>query len=191
MVYTNAEEVELTLNGRSLGIRQNPVNQPDQRNTLHWDSIAYQPGRLTAIARTGGHEVARHMLRTTGKAVALKLVPESTTWRADGMDLQYVRVYAVDSRGQHVPTAQGNVTFHVAGAAYLLAVDNGNHVSDELFAGPQRQLHNGAAPLHPAFRPHCRYCTGRSQCRRTSHGENRTENYPLADSSTNQNHLKP
>lgn len=145
VVYTNAEEVELTLNGRSLGIRRNPVNQPDQRNTLHWDSIAYQPGRLTAIARTGGHEVARHMLRTTGKAVALKLVPESTTWRADGMDLQYVRVYAVDSRGQHVPTAQGNVTFHVAGAAYLLAVDNGNHVSDELFAGPQRQLHNGAA----------------------------------------------
>ena len=44
VVYTNAEEVELTLNGRSLGIRQNPVNQPDQRNTLHWDSIAYQPG---------------------------------------------------------------------------------------------------------------------------------------------------
>lgn len=145
IVYTNADEVELLLNGKSLGIRKNPVGQPDQRNTLRWNEVEYRPGKLVAIARTNGREVARHQLQTTGRATALKLVPESPKWQADGMDLQYVRVYAVDSRGRHVPTAKGTVTFDVTGAARLIAVDNGDQVSDELFAGPQRRLHNGSA----------------------------------------------
>lgn len=145
IVYTNAEEVELLLNGRSLGVQRNPVDRPDQRNTLRWNKVDYRPGQLVAVARTNGREVARHELRTTGKAVALKLVPENAAWQADGKDLQYVRVYAVDSRGRHVPTAKGEVIFDVSGAARLIAVDNGDQVSDEFFAGTRRRLHNGSA----------------------------------------------
>jgi beta-galactosidase len=61
------------------------------------------------------------------------------------MDLQYVRVYAVDSKGNKVVTTPGEVTFDVSGAARLIAVDNGNHTSDDLFAGNKKTLYNGFA----------------------------------------------
>jgi beta-galactosidase len=61
------------------------------------------------------------------------------------MDLKYVKVYAVDSKGRIVPTATGEVTFEVLGNAKLYAVDNGDHTSDELFDGNKRQLFNGFA----------------------------------------------
>src|SRR5690606_7956188 len=82
----------------------------------------------------------------TGKAVALKVEVEQADWRANGMDLQYVHVYAVDSKGRRVFTADPNdVTFELSGAAKLLAVDNGDHASDELFDGNKRRLHQGYA----------------------------------------------
>jgi beta-galactosidase len=70
---------------------------------------------------------------------------ENTAWKADGMDLQYVRFYAVDNKGRKVLTATGALTFDVSGAARLIAVDNGDHVSDDLFAGNKKVLHNGFA----------------------------------------------
>ena len=61
------------------------------------------------------------------------------------MDLQYVRIYAVDSKGRKVPTAAGDVKVSVEGNATLLALDNGNHSSDDTFAGDTRALHRGFA----------------------------------------------
>ncbi|QNH64155.1 glycoside hydrolase family 2 TIM barrel-domain containing protein [Hymenobacter sediminicola] len=142
--YTNAEEVELVVNGKSVGVQQNSADVK-KRNTIFWKDVPFTPGKITAIARTGGKVVAQHELETTGKAVGLQLETENPTWKADGMDLQYVRVYAVDSKGRKVMTTPGEVTFEVQGAARLLAADNGNHVSDELFAGPKKVLHNGFA----------------------------------------------
>lgn len=142
--YTNADEVELLVNGKSMGVQQNS-SDVRKRNTLYWKDISYTPGKITAIARSGGKEVARHELETTGQAVALKVETENAGWKANGMDLQYVKVYAIDSRGRHVPTASGEVIFDVSGAAYLLAVDNGNHSTNELFNGNKTVLHNGFA----------------------------------------------
>jgi len=144
--YTNADEVELFLNGKSLGRQLNDRSDIKKRNIISWSNIPYEAGKLVAVAYTNGGEIARHTLETTGKAVALKMILENPAeWRADGMDLQYVKVYAVDSKGRVVPTNEGSVTFEVSGAAKLIAVDNGDHYSDELFAGNQRQLHNGFA----------------------------------------------
>lgn len=142
--YTNAEEVELLVNGKSIGVQQNSTDVK-KRNTIYWKDIPFKAGKITAIARTGGKEVARHELETTGEAVGLKLETENTDWKADGMDLQYVKVYAVDSKGRKVPTATGELTFEVSGVARLIAVDNGNHVSDDLFGGDKKTLHNGFA----------------------------------------------
>lgn len=90
--------------------------------------------------------MARHELETAGKAVGLKIEAEHTNWKADGMDLQYVKVYAVDSKGRRVYTASpAEVHFKVAGAAKLIAVDNGDQFSNELFDGGHRQLYNGFA----------------------------------------------
>ena len=142
--YTNAEEVELKLNGKSLGVKKNSSN-PKERNRIKWDNIEYKSGTLTAIARNGGKEVARHSLETTGEAVALKLIPDVQTWHADGKDLQHVRVIAVDKKGRRVLSAGENLHFAVNGDAEIVAVDNGNISSDELAVGSDRSLFMGSA----------------------------------------------
>ena len=73
----------------------------------------------------------------------MKIDLENADWKADGMDLQYVKVYAVDSKGRVVPATEGEVTFEVSGEARLIAVDNGDHMTDELFSGNHKKLHQG------------------------------------------------
>ena len=82
ITYTNADEVELVLNGKSLGRKQNPVNDPKLRNQIRWNDIAYADGRLEAIAYTDGKPVARHKIETAGKAVRLIATPEDNSWQA-------------------------------------------------------------------------------------------------------------
>ena len=154
--YTNGEEVELFLNGKSLGVKKNS-NDPKLRARIKWDNIAYAPGTLVAVAKKNGKVVARHQIETTGEAVALKLVPDVETWHADGKDLMHVRIYAVDKKGRRVlnmkdAKAFDKLTFTVKGDANIVAVDNGNIASDELHIGKtqlektiQRNLFQGSA----------------------------------------------
>jgi beta-galactosidase len=147
-VFTNAASAELRLNGRSLGRRLNPVDNPKQRNQLTWTGVAYQPGRLEAVAYDEkGKVVARHAIETAGKAVKLVLAPDDDLpWTADGQDLQHVRVTAVDSKGRVVPMAEDEVTFEVTeGDARIVATDNGDMACDELHTSPMRSLHGGRA----------------------------------------------
>lgn len=143
--YTNADEVELLVNGKSMGIRKNDRTDITRRNIIYWENIPYgKGGNIIAVARNNGKEVARHRLETTGKATTLKMVVENPDdWKADGMDLQYVKVYAVDNKGRVVPDTKDEVTFKVSGAARLIAVDNGDHFTDELFTGNTKKLHKG------------------------------------------------
>ena len=154
--YTNGDEVELFLNGKSLGVKKNSED-PKLRSRIKWDDIAYAPGTLLAVARKNGKVVARHQIETTGEAVALKLVPDVETWHADGKDLMHVRIYAVDKKGRRVlnmkdAKAFDKLTFTVKGDANIVAVDNGNIASDELHIGKtqlektiQRNLFQGSA----------------------------------------------
>ena len=154
--YTNGDEVELFLNGKSLGVKKNS-NDPKLRARIKWDDIAYAPGALLAVARKNGKVVARHQIETTGEAVALKLIPDIETWHADGKDLMHVRIYAVDKKGRRVlnvkdAKAFDKLTFQVKGDANIVAVDNGNIASDELHIGKtqleksiQRHLFQGSA----------------------------------------------
>ena len=154
--YTNGDEVELFLNGKSLGVKKNS-NDPKLRARIKWDDIAYAPGALLAVARKNGKVMARHQIETTGEAVALKLVPDMETWHADGKDLMHVRIYAVDKKGRRVlnvkdAKAFDKLTFQVKGDANIVAVDNGNIASDELHIGKtqleksiQRNLFQGSA----------------------------------------------
>ena len=154
--YTNGDEVELFLNGKSLGVKKNS-NDPKLRARIKWDNIAYAPGTLVAVAKKNGKVVDRHQIETTGEAVALKLVPDMETWHADGKDLMHVRIYAVDKKGRRVlnvkdAKAFDKLTFTVKGDANIVAVDNGNIASDELHIGKtqleksiQRNLFQGSA----------------------------------------------
>lgn len=142
--YTNGDEVELLMNGKSLGTKKNE-RDPKVRNRIRWDGIVYQPGTITAVARKDGKEIARHSLETTGEAVALQLVADKQTWHADGKDLQHVRIIAVDKKGRRVLNAGEKLTFKVSGDAEIVAVDNGNIQSDELAVGNERNLFMGTA----------------------------------------------
>ena len=153
--YTNADEVELFVNGKSYGVKPNDRSSAKMRNQIRWKDIEYQDGYCEAIARNNGKVVARHRIETTGQPVALRMETDNAHWKADGQDLQHLRVYAVDKKGRRVKTAPGTVTLYLNGqpaivgdteapVATLAAVSNGNQTSPELNMTNQRMLFNGS-----------------------------------------------
>ena len=143
ITYTNGDEVELVLNGKSLGRKKNVEGR--DRNRIRWNDVKYVPGYLEARAYKNGKMIASHRIETAGKPKKLVLEADNADWKADGVDLQHVRVYAVDSKGRRIPTADTNLKFSVEGDAKVVAVDNGNIVSHELHAVNERKLFHGSA----------------------------------------------
>lgn len=154
--FTNTDEVELFVNGQSMGVKQNETDDVTRRNIICWPDLEYgRGGKVTAVGRNAGKEVCRHELQTTGEAKALRIISEPQTgclsaspeaWEADGMELQYLLVEAIDSKGRRVVSDnQHSVTVEVSGAADLFAIDNGDHYTDELFTPDicTKQLHDG------------------------------------------------
>ncbi len=144
VVYTNGDEVELMLNGKSLGRKQNPSDKK-KRNQIDWKDVDYKAGKLVAIAYKDGKAIAHHQLETTGKAVKLIAEPDNSNWKADGQDLQHIRITAVDSKGRKVLLASDELKFAVDGDARIVAVSNGDINSEELNATDHRRLWQGAA----------------------------------------------
>ena len=144
--YTNTEEVELVVNGKSIGRKSNS-QEPKQRDKLRWDGVEYAPGYIEAIGRNGGQVVARHRIETTGEAVALQAEADNSRWLADGTDLQHIRIHAIDSKGRRVYDADQKLSFTVTGNARIAATSNGDIVSDELSISDSRQLFHGSALL--------------------------------------------
>lgn len=144
VIYTNGDEVELLLNGKSLGRKQNPSDKK-KRNQIEWKDVDYKAGKLVAIAYKGGRPTARHQLETTGKAVKLIAEPDNSNWKANGQDLQHIRITAVDSKGRKVLLASDELKFAVDGDARIVAVSNGDINSEELNATDHRRLWQGSA----------------------------------------------
>jgi beta-galactosidase len=144
--YTNAPEVELLVNGKSLGTKKNSLD-PDHRNKIVWDSVAYAPGYIEAVAKRDGKVIARHRIDTFGKAVKLTLSADPEVWHADGQDLQFVQVNAVDAKGNRVWTANEEMDFSVQGNARIVGVSNGDITTDENLAGSHIRLYNGTAQV--------------------------------------------
>lgn len=144
--YTNADEVELFVNGKSLGVKQN-TTAPKSRNRIKWDGVKYEPGYVEAVAKKGGKVVARHKIETAGDAVKLTAESDNPEWKADGQDLQHIKVCAIDKKGRRVQGTQGEVTFEVEGPAEILGVINGDMASDELTVGNKRKLYRGTATV--------------------------------------------
>lgn len=142
--YTNADEVELLVNGKSMGVKKNTTD-PNTRNKIKWTDIAYEPGYVEAVARKDGKTVARHRINTYGKVSRLQLVPDQEVWKADGTDLQHVTIYAVDKNGNKVWDDTDELTFSVEGDASIVAVSNGDITTDENLAGNRIRLFHGSA----------------------------------------------
>ena len=145
-ISTNCEEVELLQNGKSLGVKYNDRKDNKVRNKLLWRDISWQPGNVIAIARNNGKEVARHELQSPGQVMRLKVEVENMkNWKADGMDLQYVRFIAVDNNGRAVENFEGELSLSISGEAKLIALDNGDHFTNENFERTSTTLYRGEA----------------------------------------------
>jgi beta-galactosidase len=140
-VYANVDEVELLVNGRSLGRRSMP-----RLGHLAW-KVAYAPGAIEARGYKAGRLVLTERRETTGPAAALRLVPHRPAIAADGEDVAVVRVEAVDAQGRTVPTANHGIVFRVTGAGRLAGVGNGDPNCLESDQAPRRSLFNGLAQL--------------------------------------------
>jgi beta-galactosidase len=134
VTYTNAPSVELLANGKSLGIKQND-GIGGNRNMIQWQDVDYgKGGTLLAIARDEqGREMTRHQIETAGRAVRLVITPETSDWHADGQDLLYLNIMAVDVKGRIVPTFKDSLAITVEGPGTLLALDNGDHYTNDIF----------------------------------------------------------
>jgi beta-galactosidase len=131
--------VELLVNGRSVGAK------PMERfGHVAW-SVPYQPGRIEAVARRAGREIARAVRETTGPAEAVQLTADRRRIAGDGRALSVVSTAIVDSKGRVVPTADYRVNFSLSGAGRLIGVGNGNPTSLEPDKATFRNGFNGLA----------------------------------------------
>ena len=144
-VYTNADEAELFLNGKSLGAKKNMRGSPAERNKIIWKNIAYEAGELKAVARTDGKTVGEYKIETADEPCEIVATAENPDWKADGMDLQHIAIKAVDKRGNIHPLASNKLKFKVEGSASLIGVDNGDINSNEMHTGCERSLYCGRA----------------------------------------------
>jgi len=139
--YTNADAVELFLNGTSLGTKR----KPEPVSHLMW-RVAYTPGTLRAVSRKEGRVWATAEVRTAGAPVRVALAPDRARLRANGDDLSFVTVTVQDRAGALVPTAEPLIRFSLSGGdARIVGVDNGDQTSHTSFKANQVRLFNGKA----------------------------------------------
>ncbi len=139
--YNNADEVELFLNGKSLG----KSGKEGKRLHAQWTGITYEPGTIEAVSYKNGEEVARDSRTTSSEAVAVRLTADRNIIKADGYDLSYITVDAIDAEGREVPDANDMLHFSVKGAGELFGVDNGNASDTLSLKGSDKALFSGKA----------------------------------------------
>jgi beta-galactosidase len=172
IVYTNGDEAELFLNGKSLGRRQKM--DPDRVRTssamasgldytvpledrekpyyeivdayrLRWLAVPYEPGELKVVAYRNGERIGEDVVKTAGEPDRLRLTPDRSSLHADGMDLCYITVEMVDGEGMVCPLAMDMLAFRVEGAARLMGVANGNQMGHDVFTDDAHPLFYGKA----------------------------------------------
>lgn len=144
-VYTNFPKAELFINGKSQGMREKNDSTRQHRYRLMWNDVVYQPGEVTVVAYdAAGNRAAEQTVRTAGKPYALRLTSSVPALKADGEDLAYITVQAVDKAGNPVPYANEMVNFKVKGDGRYRAAANGNPTSLDLFHLPRMPLFSGA-----------------------------------------------
>jgi len=137
-VYSNCAQVELVLNGQSLGAKPRAADFAPRTWT-----VPYAPGTLEAVGRNRGEVVARFELRTAGNPDHLELTAHHAQL-APGWDrVDFVTARVVDANGVVVPDADNPVTFAVTGPGAIAAVDSADNASHESFQGSQRRAYQG------------------------------------------------
>ena len=136
--YSSAPEVELVLNGKSLGTQV----KGEEDFHLVW-RVPFEPGILKAVSRSGEEVVLEKELVTAGNPSVLKASADRSKLTADGYDLSFITIEVYDDNGNPVPNAGNSITFTINGDASIAGVDNGNPVSHEPMKGASVKAFNG------------------------------------------------
>ncbi|WP_400073705.1 beta-galactosidase GalB [Zobellia russellii] len=158
--YTNCDEVELIVNGKSLGKKVKGIDTTDipaefrgfengmytSKYRLSW-KVPFQPGNLRVIGYKDGKAVAEKIINTAKKASKIRLTADRSQISADGKDLSFIEVDITDADGNLVPLADNQVQFTVEGPGILAAVGNGNSASLESFQDTKIKTFNGKCLL--------------------------------------------
>ncbi|MEK9529979.1 MAG: DUF4982 domain-containing protein, partial [Flavobacteriaceae bacterium] len=162
--YTNAEEVELFVNGKSFGKKRKGMDKaPIPINFIDWEGgrytgtfmspyrlmweVPYQPGSIEVIAYTNGERVATKRIHTATKPAKIELVPDRTVLNADGQDISFITVRITDKDGNLCPNADNLVKFSVSDLGTIAAVGNGDPATTAAFQSNKRKAFNGQCML--------------------------------------------
>ena len=140
-VHSNLDEVELFLNGKSLGRQKVP-----RLGHVEW-KVRYEPGAIEARGWKDGKLVLTEKRETTGEIASLRFTADRTAIDADGEDVVVLTVEALDSAGRALPTANNMINFKVTGEGALIGVGNGDPNCHESDKEPRRSLFNGLAQV--------------------------------------------
>jgi beta-galactosidase len=172
VLYTNGDEAELFLNGKSMGKRKKidptqvktsmkiaegidySVTEDNEEDPyfeivdvyrLRWMEVPYEAGEIKAVAYKDGQVIGESVVETAGEPDNLKLTPDRQNMMADGMDLCYVTVEMVDAEGRTCPLAMDNLEFKVEGSAKMMGVANGDSMGHDVFTDNTHPLFYGKA----------------------------------------------
>lgn len=139
--YSNLDEVELFVNGKSAGTQKVP-----SLGHVEW-KVRYEPGYIEARASKGGKVVLTEKRETTGASVSIRLSADRIEINADGEDISVLKVEVLDAEGRLVPTADNKIGFKISGAGTLIGVGNGDPNCQESDKEPRRSVFNGLAQV--------------------------------------------
>ncbi|MGB8491610.1 MAG: glycoside hydrolase family 2 TIM barrel-domain containing protein [Bacteroidales bacterium] len=137
--YSSCEEVELFLNGNSLGRKK---TNRESRFTADYN-VKYSPGILRAVGYRNGTIVNSYELQTTGEPLKISLTADRETIKADGQDLCYVTVEVLDSKGLRNPVAGNLIDFEIEGPGRIIAVGSSDPLGNQSFTQPARKAFQG------------------------------------------------
>ncbi|MFT3994019.1 MAG: glycoside hydrolase family 2 TIM barrel-domain containing protein [Dysgonomonas sp.] len=138
--YNNADEVELFLNGESLGRKA----KKDDKFHVVW-RVPFSKGVLKAISYKDGQQVLSKEIRTAGKPASIRLTADRTSLAADGKDLSFITAEVLDANGIPVPIADNLIDFTLVGNGTIVGTDNGDATDSHSLKKPQRKLFSGKA----------------------------------------------
>ncbi|WP_241738934.1 glycoside hydrolase family 2 TIM barrel-domain containing protein [Pontibacter beigongshangensis] len=137
-VYSNCEEVELFLNGKSLGTKPKPAND----SPCEWD-VTFEEGTIKAVGRNKGKEAASESFTSAGAPAHLVLSATKPTISHNWDDVTFITATVVDANGVVCPNADKMVKFDISGPGVITAVDNGNILSHEPYQASERRAYRG------------------------------------------------
>ena len=138
-VFSNCDEVELFLNGKSIGAKGRTADNASPRT---W-TIPFEKGTLKAVAKNNGKVVAEQELKTAGKASKIILTADKSSLENNWDDVVYVTATIVDEDGNMVSSADTKINFEIEGTGVIAAVDNGDIASSEHYNATGRWTYKG------------------------------------------------